>query len=162
MKNNPFNGRVVTIGVLINTTIFILLSALHFYWAFGGKIWYDEVLPTSSNGLHKFNPTIGSSLFVAAGLLFLALITAGNHGLFDKHLRRVYFRYGALIIAIIFLLRAIGDFKFIGFFKKVKWTNFGVNDTWIFSPLCSLIFLLSMFIFIFNRSEPGNNKMAIN
>jgi hypothetical protein len=141
------------IPVIINTVIFILLAILHFYWAFGGKLWYDDVLPTSSNGLHRFNPSTNATLVIAFGLLFMALITAGNQGLFDSYIKRTYFRFGALIIAIVFSLRAIGDFKFIGFFKRVKWTRFAINDTQIFSPLCLFISLLSVLIFIFTRSK---------
>ena len=120
MKHNVSKPGIVTIPVIINTGIFILLSLLHFYWAFGGKLWYEDVLPTSSNGLHRMNPGITATLVVAFGLLVLALITAGNRGLFDRHIKRTYFRYGTLVIAIIFCLRAIGDFRFIGFFKTVK------------------------------------------
>jgi hypothetical protein len=95
-----------------------------------------------------------AGLIVAFGLLFLASIMAGNKGLFDRYLKTKYFRYGSLIIAIIFFSRAIGDFKFIGFFKTVKGTKFGINDTEIFSPLCLFIALLSLLIFIFSRSKP--------
>ncbi|NMH89945.1 DUF3995 domain-containing protein [Flavivirga sp. Y03] len=30
------------------------------------------------------------------------------------------FKYGSWIISIVFILRAIGEFKYIGFFKKIK------------------------------------------
>jgi hypothetical protein len=153
MKNYVFKRSVLIIPVIINTVIFILLSALHFYWAFGGKLWYDDVLPTNSNGLNKLNPGTTAGLIVAFGLLFLASITAGNQGLFDRYIKRKYFRYGSLIIAIMFFLRAVGDFKFIGFFKTVKGTKFGINDTEFFSPLCLFIALLSIPIFIFSRSK---------
>ncbi len=154
MKNSAFKHLILIIPVIINTAIFILLSIVHFYWAFGGKLWYDDVLPTTSNGMQKLNPSTTAGLVIAFGLLLLALITAGNQGLFDRFIKRMYFRYGTLIIAIIFILRAIGDFKFIGFFKTVKWTRFGLNDTQFFSPLCLFISLLSVFIFIFNKNIP--------
>ncbi len=160
MKNYSIKRSLFILPVIINTAIFILLSILHFYWACGGKRWYDDVLPTSSNGLHKMQPGTGAGLVVAFGLLLLALITAGNHGLFDTYIRRKYFRYGALIIAIIFLLRAIGDFKFIGFFKKVRLTRFGINDTQFFSPLCLFIALCSVLIFIFYRYNYDPKKTA--
>ena len=153
--NNSFTRRISIIPVVINTVIFILLSSIHFYWAFGGKLWYDDVLPTSSNGLHKLTPSMAASLMIALGLLFLALITLGNQGLFDKYISRKYFRYGILIITMLFLLRAIGDFRFIGFFKTVKRTRFGINDTQIFSPLCLFISVVSLLIFVTNRNKPS-------
>ncbi len=141
------------VPVIINTVIFVLLSILHFYWSMGGKLWYDAVLPTNSKGTNRLNPSTTAGLIIAFGLLLLAFITAGNQGLFDKYVNRKYFRYGSLAIAIIFFLRAIGDFRFIGFFKTVNKTRFGINDTLIFSPLCLFIAFLSIFIFMFNRNK---------
>ena len=154
MKKDPVRQNKLIIPVIINTVIFILLSILHFYWAIGGRLWYDAVLPTSSNGLNRLDPGTFAAFLIAFGLLMLALITAGNLGLMDRYIKKKYFRFGALIIAIIFLLRAIGDFKFIGFFKKIKETRFGINDTHIFSPLCLFISLLSILIFLFSRTSP--------
>lgn len=148
MKNFAFNRSKLIIPIIINSVIFTLLSILHFYWALGGKLWYNSVLPTSSNGMHKLNPSITAGLIVAFGLLFLGIITLGNIGLFDRFIERKYFRYGTLIIALIFFLRAIGDFKFIGFFKTVKLTTFGINDTRIFSPLCLVLAIISLVIFL--------------
>ncbi|MBV9988342.1 MAG: DUF3995 domain-containing protein [Chitinophagaceae bacterium] len=154
MKNYILKRIVRSILIFVNAGIFFALSILHFYWAFGGKLWYDLVLPTSSNGLHKFNPGKAATLIVAFSLLCLILITVGNKGFFDRYIRRKYFHYGTLAIAVVFLIRAIGDFKFVGFFKTVKWTKFGISDTQIYSPLCLFIALSSGLIFIFNKT-PG-------
>lgn len=143
---------ILIIPVAVNTVIFFLLSVLHFYWAWGGRLWYDHVLPTSANGLNKLNPGITATLIIAFSLLAFALVTAGNQGWFDRYIKRTYFRNGTLIIAVIFFLRAIGDFKFTGFFKIVKWTKFGINDTQIFSPLCLFVALFSLLIYIFSRN----------
>ncbi len=154
MKTMADKNKILLIPVIINTTLFFLLSILHFYWAVGGRVWYDDVLPTSSNGLHKLNPSTTAGLIIAFGLLFFALLSVGNLGLFDKHIKRKYFRFSALIITMIFFLRAIGDFKLFGFFKTISRTKFGINDTQIFTPLCVFIALLSLFIFVFQRSMP--------
>ena len=148
-KNHPF----LTVAVLAITLIFVLLALLHFYWSFGGRLGYDEVLPTSSNGLRRLQPGRATGFGVAVGLLFFAFITAGNIGLFKNYVRKIYFRYGALAIAMVFFLRALGDFKFIGFFKTVRFTNFARNDTLIFSPLCLLIALTSLLIFILSKKS---------
>ncbi|MGL4630839.1 MAG: DUF3995 domain-containing protein [Leadbetterella sp.] len=140
-----------TIPIAINATIFLILSIIHFYWTFGGKIGYDDVLPTNSKGYNQLNPSLISSLIVSFGLIVLALVTIGNQGLFDTYLKRKYFRFGAISIFFIFLLRAIGDFKFVGFFKKVNQTRFGLNDTYIFSPLCLFIAFISLIIFVQSR-----------
>ena len=126
---------------------------LHFYWAIGGKRWFIDTLPTSSSGVKKLNPGMIAGLVIASGLLFFAIIIIGNQGLFDKYISRNYFHYGTLIIAVIFLLRAIGDFKYVGFFKKVKQTKFATNDSKIYSPLCLFIAIVSLIIFMLSGSK---------
>ncbi len=144
---------ILNTAVIINTVIFISLSVLHLYWGFGGTFWYDDVLPTNSSGYQQLNPSTSATLIIAFGLLLFAAITITNHRLFNRYKQKTFFRYGTLAIAIIFLIRAIGDFKFIGFFKTIKFTRFGVNDTQIFSPLCLFISLLSIIIFLFSRNR---------
>jgi len=151
VKQLTLPRNALLIAITINTAIFTLLSILHFYWCFGGRHWYEDVLPTNSKGSQRLNPSATSCFIVASALLSFALITIGNSGLFDKYIKRNYLGYGSLAIATIFLIRAIGDFRFIGFFKKVRTTRFGINDTQIFSPLCLFICLLSLLIFILNR-----------
>jgi hypothetical protein len=153
MKNKEFQKGILILPVVINTVIFVLLSGIHLYWGFGGKHWHHEVLPTSSNGVNRLNPGALACFAVAFALLVFAFITIGNQGIFNRYIKKMYFRSGALIIAVLFLLRAIGDFKFVGFFKTVKLTRFAVNDTQLFSPLCLFISILSTLIFILTRSK---------
>jgi hypothetical protein len=49
------------------------------------------------------------------------------------------FKVGLCGLAMIFALRAIGDFHWVGFFKSVRHTPFARNDTRFFSPLCVVI-----------------------
>ena len=55
-------------------------------------------------------------------------------------------QYTGWIISILFFIRAIGDFKYVGFFKKVKQTTFGEMDTTYFSPLCLVISMVGILI----------------
>ena len=54
--------------------------------------------------------------------------------------------YTGWFIAIIFILRAIGDFKYLGFFKKINHSDFAKSDTKLFSPLCLTIGILAILI----------------
>jgi len=74
MKKNFPGHEILIISVVINTLIFLLLSILHFYWSFGGQLWYDQVLPTNSRGTRRLNPGTASSLTIAFALLFFAFI----------------------------------------------------------------------------------------
>jgi hypothetical protein len=55
-------------------------------------------------------------------------------------------KYGLWILMTLFILRAIGDFKYMGFFKKIKNTKFGQNDTKYFAPLCLIIGILTLLV----------------
>ncbi|AZA55575.1 DUF3995 domain-containing protein [Chryseobacterium sp. G0201] len=58
-------------------------------------------------------------------------------------------RFSLLILwitAILSFIRAIGDFRYIGFFKKITSSSFAKKDTLIYSPLCILISLLTFLL----------------
>jgi hypothetical protein len=151
--------KVVEVAVAANTIIFLLISVIHFYWSAGGRLWYNDVLPTNSSGTEMLNPSAAASAAVAIGFVLFALITLGCKGMFDVYIKRSYWRYAALFIAVIFFVRAIGDFKFVGFFKEVNTTRFALNDSWIFSPLCLFVGLTSLAIFAFGKGDfrqPGS------
>lgn len=132
--------------VLINTVIFILLSFLHFYWALGGNWGMEGVVPTFSDGKKTFKPGLHGTMGVGIAMGGCAFITIGNTGIFDQSLSHTFIRYATLAIGALFLLRAIGEFKYVGFFKKVKGTLFAKNDTHYYSPLCLTVAAVSFLI----------------
>jgi hypothetical protein len=152
MKESNYTAIILIVLIAINTLFLLFLSCLHFYWGFGGTLWFADVLPSNSTGSKRLNPGTTATFVVAFGLLLLALITIGNLGIWDKSISRKYFRYAALLISIIFFTRAIGDFKFVGFFKTVKATRFAINDTQLFTPFCVFITVISLLIFVLNKT----------
>ena len=46
-------------------------------------------------------------------------------------------RWGTRAVGVVFALRALGEFKWVGFFKSVRDTRFARLDTWLYSPLCA-------------------------
>ena len=135
----------MTLLVIINALVFVSLSLIHVYWAVGGKFGNLAVVPSHPDGSKLFKPGPLSTWVVAGGLMVFALITLGNlpsqYGAYQG-----FIRFGNWTIATIFILRSIGDFRFIGFFKKVKGTNFANNDTRIYSPLSLCIGLISLIL----------------
>lgn len=132
--------------VIVNSLIFTFISGVHIYWAGGGKWASAAVLPTKSDGTLMLNPGLMSTLVVAGGLLIFALLTLGNLGIWDAWLSHKIIILGNWFIMGIFLLRAIGDFNYVGFFKQTKGTPFAQNDTKIYSPLCATIGAISLII----------------
>lgn len=130
-------------GILFG--IFLFLSSLHFYWAFGGKWGSTAVLPTKDDNAPQkaLNPGIIATLIVAIGLLAFGLLPLVITGTIHFPIPNWLQKSGLWIIAGIFGLRAVGDFNYVGFFKKIKHTAFAKNDTRYYSPLCTAISLLA-------------------
>jgi len=126
--------------------IFLFISAIHFYWAFGGTWGSDSVLPTKENNVKALNPSILSTLIVALGVLFFGLFIIVKSGLLEFNLPNWLNKYGLWVIASIFIIQAIGNFNYVGFLKKIKHTKFGKSDTKYFSPLCLLIGILTLIL----------------
>ena len=135
---------------IILMLILIALGVIHFNWVFGGKFGFRESLPTKENGERVLNPRKIDSAIVGTGLTAFSVIYALKSGLIDYNIPEWIMIYGSWIIPILFLLRAIGEFKYLGFFKSVRKTNFGKLDTFFFSPLCLLIGILGIIIQLIN------------
>ena len=57
-------------------------------------------------------------------------------GFLIAHFKRLY---SGIFLSIIFTIRAIGEFNAVGFFKKIRDTEFAIYDTKYFSPLCLIL-----------------------
>jgi len=126
------------------TLIFLSLAILHFYWSLGFKWGLSHALPTKENGEKLISPRPFQTLLVGILLLIPSCLYARN--LLDINLglpEWTYF-YGEWLVVILFLIRAIGDFKYVGLFKKVKSTSFARSDTKYYTPLCIIISILAL------------------
>jgi hypothetical protein len=92
------------------------------------------------------NPKKIDSAMVGIGLTAFGIFYIFKSGLIIYSLPEWIMTYGSWIIPFIFILRAIGEFKYIGFFKSIKTTAFGKLDTIFFSPLCLFIGILGIII----------------
>ncbi len=126
---------------ITTTLVFFALSLLHIYWAMGGNWGSASVIPTL-NGRPTLNPAPLASLTVAIALTLAATISLAASGLLQLLLPMWLVRLGLIILTVVFAARAIGDFRLIGFTKRVQNTHFAQLDNWVFSPLC---FCLAVF-----------------
>lgn len=138
------------IAGFIVSIIFTFLSLVHFYWALFENSMQEFVIPEMNNE-KVFTPTKASTLFVSFGLMLFAFIILGHIGVFELILFEELFEYGTWLIGFIFIGRAIGDFKFVGFSKKIKGTKFAIWDTRLYAPLCLFIAALT-FLVIFSNT----------
>lgn len=135
---------------LVLFLIFATISALHFYWGFGGKWGSQAVVPTKDDGMPLFVPRTISTFIVAIGLLGFGVFYLIKYGLIAVSLPEWLNKSGFWIIISIFILRAIGDFNYVGFFKKHKSSEFAIKDTKYYAPLCLLIGVLTLILVFCN------------
>lgn len=126
--------------------VFLVLGGFHFYWLFGGLWGLDSVIPTKEGGTSTLIIPKFATLVVAIGLVLFGLIYIVNTDLIDGQLPSWIGTYVLWLIPSVFMLRAIGEFKYVGYFKKIKNTKFAKADSKIFVPLCFGIGILGMLI----------------
>lgn len=131
---------------VILSLIFFILGGIHFNWVLGGQFGFAEALPTKENGERILNPRKIDSAIVGICLSAFAIFYFLRSGIIDFNMPEWLLKYAGWVIAVIFISRAIGDFKYVGFFKKIKTTDFGKKDTKLFSPLCLIIAILAIII----------------
>lgn len=132
------------LGILL-AAIFAILSLFHVYWAAGGRFGGAVAVPTVG-GSRSFSPSPFGTVLVAAALFIAMLTVLGQINFLGERIPRWIFRWATFGIAALFLLRAIGDFKLVGFFKQVNDTGFAFWDTYLFSPLCLFIAVAAFLI----------------
>lgn len=120
--------------------VFLFLSALHIYWACGGR-WGSQVTVPNQGGRPLFTPPAGATVMVAFLLLMAGTILMLRIRIPSNATLEFITRCGAWVLTAVFVLRATGDFHWIGFFKTVRDTGFARLDTWVYSPLCLLLAL---------------------
>ena len=126
---------MIDIAGAASAAVLTLLSAIHIYWAFGGKSGTAAVVPTV-NGRPSISPSTGATLTVALLLAVAASLVVGTVADWDP---RPLFRLGSAGVGVVLLARAIGERRYIGFFKRVRDTPFARRDTFVYSPLCLLL-----------------------
>jgi hypothetical protein len=131
---------------ILLSLILICLGIIHFNWVIGGKYGFSESLPTKENGERVLNPKKIDSAIVGIGLIAFGLFYTLQLDLINYNLPEWTLKYVGWIIPAIFILRSIGEFKYIGFFKRIKQTDFGKLDTKFFSPLCLVIGVIGIVI----------------
>lgn len=135
---------------LFNAIALFIIGGFHVYWAAGGTVGSKVVLPEMEKEGLAFKPSNFATVIV--GLIFFGLglfpLVAVN--VLKIKLPQIVDDYMMIGLGCVFIARAIGEFKYVGFFKSIKHTNFAKYDSKYFSPLAlimGLFFLLIEFLF---------------
>ena len=128
------------IVIAISTTVlFAILGFLHVYWAVGGRAGMAASVPQKSDGSPVFVPgpaataAVGAALWMASAVLLVRLT---YFTYFAAPRLATWSRAGCVVLSSIFLVRAVGDFRFVGFFKTLRSTHFATLDTLLYTPVC--------------------------
>lgn len=119
-------------------SILVLLAGLHLYWAAGG-LWGKHLAVPTVHGQPAFTPSRLSTVAVAVALLVAAGVVLLRGFFLYASFPGSAAHWATIAIGLVFFIRAMGEFRLIGFFKRIRGTAFATWDTWLFSPLCLLI-----------------------
>lgn len=115
-----------------------MLALWHFHMALSATGRMGGAVPSEA-GKPLFVPSIGATLAVGLALLVFACLVAATAGLVDVGLSGRVLSWASNALALGLLARAVGEFKYVGFFKRVRGTRFARLDTLLYSPLCLLL-----------------------
>ncbi len=127
-----------TVVALFVLVIMASVAGLHLYWALGGTAAKASAVP-EIDGQRVFSPSRRGTFLVAVALLFAATIVAMAARLIGTVVPAGLLRLLIFGLALTFMARAVGDFRLVGFFKRVKGTRFAGFDTWVYAPLCLVL-----------------------
>lgn len=111
------------------------LSALHVYWALGG-VRAGSAIPSRPDGTPLFRPGRIATLAVAAALVVAGILVIARAGIVSPMLPVAWIRVGTWAVAAAFAARTIGEFRYVGLFRRVGGTTFARWDARLFTPLC--------------------------
>lgn len=125
--------QIISIALTVS---FVIIAVFHIFWAIGFKFDIRNMVPVV-NGEPVFTPGPIGAFIVAIVLFGFAGVSLGL-GFSNKvpvnYLQGI--KIAGFVIGIILLIRAVGDFKYTGFFKRIKESNFAKYDYWLYSPFC--------------------------
>lgn len=118
--------------------IFVALSLWHVRMALGSPPGESGAVP-SVDSKPLFVPSRASTLLVAVVLLAFAGLVAAASGLLQSGVPPALLTWACHALALGLLARAVGDFRYVGLFKRVRDSRFARLDTWAYSPLCLIL-----------------------
>lgn len=141
--------NLTSILSIVLALIFLTLGSIHFYWAVGGQWGINNALPQNEEREKVLRPSFLPIIIVGLGLCFFGIFYLVEMKWLSVHLPNWLVQIIGWIIPTIFLLRTMGDFKYVGLFKKIKHTDFAKWDTQLYIPLCFLIGITGILVAIF-------------
>ncbi len=118
--------------------VFVTLALWHLRMALWPTSDASSAVP-SVGGKPLFVPSPWATGLVGVVLLLFACLVGATAGLVEIGIPVRVLSWLCDALALGLLARAIGEFKYVGFFKRVRDSKFARLDTLLYSPLCLLL-----------------------
>lgn len=136
----------VVLAAIVGLVLF-LVGCIHVYWLLGGRGGFAIAVPTRSGTKQPLfkprRPEIAAVILIFLGAAAFLLMYADIIPIIGPSWLPAFTGWA---IAVVFLLRAVGEFRAVGFFKSIRNTPFGRMDTIFYSPLCLVLCGLTTWI----------------
>ncbi|MBN6732182.1 DUF3995 domain-containing protein [Burkholderia multivorans] len=116
------------------------IALVHLYWACGGRRGKRAAIP-EHDGVPLLHPSTAGTCTIAAALLAAACAVAARAGWVWPGRYPGASGIAIVVLALLFAVRAVGDFRYVGFFKRIRGSRFARMDTLYYSPLCAALAL---------------------
>ena len=118
--------------------VLCLIAVLHIYWVMGGT-WGRAAGVPEVNGHPAFTPSRFATLSVAVAFFCAAVVALRRGGIVWEAFPGSPIHWITVGLGLVFIIRSVGEFRLVGFFKRVHGTRFAHLDTWLYSPLSLLL-----------------------
>jgi len=140
--SNPVLEQIFT-WLLIGGLLFI--AAIHAYWTVGGKRWLTAAIPVE-DGRPAFLPTPAATFTISFGALLAAMVIPGSAGMYTDPQPEALYQWTPWVLAVIFGLRAMGDFRYMGLFRRIGQSRFATWDANFYTPFSIIMCLAAISI----------------
>ncbi len=120
--------------------LFFIIALIHLYWVLGGQVGLHAAIPKKFRSQlfsaeYKMGFTVSTAMMVLILLMCSWIVFSLNFEVFYI-INEAQTLLLIKIFAVVFLIRAIGDFNMFGLFKKASEDIFAIKDSQIYVPLC--------------------------
>ena len=125
---------MMTYLAVAGAALFTVIALIHYAWAATGRV-PAAVIPTRRDGSPLFEPKRIESAVVATVLLVAALLLLQRGGVGPMLVPKMLRVLGSGLVSVVMLMRGMGDFAYLGLFKRERSSLFGRMDTRYYTPL---------------------------
>jgi Protein of unknown function (DUF3995) len=114
---------------IVVCSVFVVLALWHFYMAFRGSSGESATVPSLA-GKPLFVPSAVSTVAVGVVLVLFAVLVAATSGMLSLGVPPRLLAWLSYGLALGLFARAVGEFKYVGFFKRCvaraspQWTRY--------------------------------------